>query len=170
MKINFARAAGLAVVGLASLQLGACATIVRGTKQKFTIESSPPAAKATTSLGVTCTTPCTLKVDRKTRFTVTVSKDGYETQTVPVGRKVTAEGGTISFGGNWIIGGAIGMGIDAGTGAMFDLWPNPLVVTLKPTGDAVAAPAAAPAPAAAEAPAAAPAEAAAAAPATPSAE
>jgi hypothetical protein len=146
MKFNFARAAGLAVLGLVSLQLGACATIVRGTKQKFTIESSPPAAKAETSLGVTCTTPCTLKVDRKTRFSVTVSKDGYETQTVPVGRKVTAEGGTISFGGNWIIGGAIGMGIDAGSGAMFDLWPNPLVVTLKPKADAPAA-----APAAAEA-------------------
>lgn len=151
MKINIARAAGLAVVGLASLQLGACATIVRGTKQKFTIESSPPAAKATTSLGVTCTTPCTFKADRKTRFTVTVSKDGYETQTVPVGKKVTAEGGTISFGGNWIIGGAIGMGIDAGSGAMFDLWPNPLVVTLKPASEAAAVPAA---PAAAEAPAA----------------
>ena len=136
MTIKLARAAGLAVLGLASLQLGACATIVRGTKQKFTIESSPPAAKAETSLGVTCTTPCTLKVDRKTRFTVTVSKDGFETQTVKVGRKVTAEGGTISFGGNWIIGGAIGMGIDAGSGAMFDLWPNPLVVTLAPQSSA----------------------------------
>lgn len=151
MTIKLARAAGLAVLGLASLQLGACATIVRGTKQKFTIESSPPAAKAETSLGVTCTTPCTVKVDRKTRFTVTVSKDGFETQTVKVGRKVTAEGGTISFGGNWIIGGAIGMGIDAGSGAMFDLWPNPLVVTLAPKTEAPAAPVAASVPA--EAPA-----------------
>lgn len=139
MAFNFARAAGLAVLGLASMHLGACATIVRGTKQKFTIQSVPPAAEAKTSLGDSCTTPCTLKVDRKTRFTVTVAKDGYEPQTVPVGRKVTSEGGIISFGGNWIIGGAIGMGIDAGTGAMFDLWPNPLLVTLKPKGEAPAA-------------------------------
>lgn len=151
MKINLARAAGLAVLGLASLQLGACATVVRGTKQKFTIESSPPAAKATTSLGVECTTPCTFKTDRKHRFTVTVSKEGYETQTVPVGRHMTKEGGIITFGGNWIIGGAIGMGVDASSGAMFDLWPNPLHVRLKPKSDAAAA-----APAPAEAPSAEP--------------
>ena len=152
MKINLARAAGLAVLGLASLQLGACATVVRGTKQKFTIQSSPPAAEAKTSLGVTCTTPCTFKTDRKTRFTVTVSKDGYETQTVPVGRHMTKDGGIITFGGNWVIGGAIGMGIDATSGAMFDLWPNPLIVTLKPKGEVAATAPAAPAePSAAEA-------------------
>ena len=154
MKINLVRAAGLAVLGLASLQLGACATVVRGTKQKFTIESTPPAAKATTSLGVECTTPCTFKTSRKERFTVTVSKDGYETQTVPVGRHMTKEGGIITFGGNWIIGGAIGMGVDASSGAIFDLWPNPLHVTLKPKADVAAAAPAAPAEApAADAPA-----------------
>jgi hypothetical protein len=34
--------------------------------------------------------------------------------------------------GNVIVGGIIGAGIDAGTGAMLNLVPNPVVLTLEP--------------------------------------
>lgn len=34
--------------------------------------------------------------------------------------------------GNLLLGGAIGMGVDAGTGAYRSLYPNPVSVTLEP--------------------------------------
>ncbi|MBI1405424.1 MAG: PEGA domain-containing protein [Caulobacter sp.] len=144
------RTVKLAALALAATHVSACATILRTDSEKFTIESSPPGAEATTSLGVTCTTPCTFKAKRKDRFTVTVSKDGYEPVTAEVGRKLASGGGTTTFLGNAIAGGAIGVGVDFATGAPYDLYPNPLVITLKPLGQAAepvaeAAPAEAPA-------------------------
>ncbi|MBX3479346.1 MAG: PEGA domain-containing protein [Caulobacter sp.] len=132
------RTFGLAALALAATQVSACATILRTDSQKFTIESSPPGAEAKTSLGVTCTTPCTFKAKRKDRFSVTVSKDGYEPVTTEIGRKLAGGGGTTTFLGNAIAGGAIGVGVDFATGAPYDLYPNPLVVELKPVGAAPA--------------------------------
>lgn len=151
MSIVANRAAKLAVIGLLAVQASACATIIRGTDEKFTIESSPPGAEAVTSLGVTCTTPCTFKAQRKDRFEVTLTKEGYETVTASVGRKLSKGGGTTTFLGNAIAGGAIGVGVDFATGAPYDLWPNPLVIELKPIAAPTVAPAAEAAPA--EAPA-----------------
>lgn len=148
------RAAGLAALALAATQVSACATIVRGSEQNFTIESSPPGAQAKTSLGITCTTPCTFKAKRKTPFSVTISKDGFEDQTADVGRKLGKGGVTTGFVVNAIMVGPAGAGVDFGTGAIWDLTPNPLVIELKPLGAAqsTAEPAAESAPA--EAPAA----------------
>ena len=124
-------AQALALTGLA-VTLPACATITRGTTQQFTIESSPPNALATTSNGFRCeSTPCTLRMPRKDGFTVTVSKDGYVPATRTVTSSVSGGGGT-AMAGNILVGGLIGMGVDATSGAMNDLSPNPLVVTLEP--------------------------------------
>lgn len=121
----------VALTGL-TMTLPACATITRGTTQQFTIESSPPGALATTSNGFRCeTTPCTLRMPRKDAFTVTVTKDGYVTETRAVTSGVSGTGGT-AMAGNILVGGIIGIGIDATSGAMNDLTPNPMVVTLQP--------------------------------------
>ncbi len=121
----------LALAGL-SVSLPACATITRGTTQQFTIESSPPGALATTSNGFRCeSTPCTLRMPRKDAFTVTISREGYVTETRSVTSGVSGGGGT-AMAGNILVGGLIGMGVDATSGAMNDLTPNPLVVTLQP--------------------------------------
>jgi hypothetical protein len=52
-------------------------------------------------------------------------------------------GGGAGFAGNILAGGLIGMGVDATSGAMNDLMPNPLHVDLLPVAPvvAVAAPA-----------------------------
>jgi hypothetical protein len=122
--------AALLCVGLSSL--GACATITRGTTQQVTVESSPPGAAVRTTTGFTCeATPCTFKMPRKEGFNVTISKDGYKPATVTVESKV-AGGGAAGFAGNIIAGGVIGMGVDATSGAMQDLVPNPVSVTLEP--------------------------------------
>ena len=54
----------LAICGLAavSMLLPACATVTRGTSQKYAIESTPAQADVALSTGQTCVTPCKLKL------------------------------------------------------------------------------------------------------------
>ncbi len=116
--------------------LGGCATITRGTTTQFTIDSSPPAAQATTSTGFYCAaTPCTFRVPLKDSFIVTVSKVGYTSSQTKVSPSL-AEAGTAGFLGNALVGGVIGAGVDIGSGAMMDLKPNPLHVDLQPVAPA----------------------------------
>lgn len=62
---------------------------------------------------------------------MTVSKPGYVPQTVKVESKIGGTGGT-AMAGNAILGGVIGLGVDAGTGAYNSLYPNPVSVHLVP--------------------------------------
>lgn len=125
---------GVRAVALAAaaLTLPACATVTRGTSQNFTVESTPPGARVVTSNGFECAaTPCTFRMPRKPGFTATISMNGYVTQEVTVESSISSGGGT-AMAGNLIIGGVIGGVVDASSGAMNDLNPNPLHVTLVP--------------------------------------
>lgn len=114
---------------LAASSLSACATVIRGTKQKFAIVSVPPGADVELSTGVTCVTPCHLKLKRKTPFTATIKKEGYQTATVAVESKFN---GAAAGAGNILLGGVIGAVVDSGNGSMRALKPNPIEVTLVP--------------------------------------
>ncbi|MBT3626197.1 MAG: PEGA domain-containing protein [Gammaproteobacteria bacterium] len=114
--------------------VGGCASITRGTSESFVIETVPAGANVTLSTGLTCTSPCSLKVKRRGDFVVTIKKDGYETITSTVTSSIDGGGGA-AMAGNVLLGGIIGAGIDAGTGAMHSHRPNPLVVTLNPEAD-----------------------------------
>jgi len=126
-------------VVLAAASLSACATITRGTQEKFAITSDPDGATVEMTNGLRCTTPCKMKVNRKSDFVVKVAKEGYEPAEVRVQGKV--KGGGVAGGvlGNAIFGGLIGAGVDASTGAMLNLTPNPVQVKLKPLSQAVTA-------------------------------
>ncbi len=116
----------------AVLPLGACATVTRGTTNQVTMASEPPGAEARTSLGHQCpTTPCTIEVPRSSQFIATFSKPGYRDAQVPVSTRV-AGSGAAGFAGNILIGGIVGMGVDAATGATLEHFPNPVVGTLEP--------------------------------------
>lgn len=146
---NIIKSCGLAA---AVISLSACATVTRGTSQKFNIESSPSQAEVALSNGQQCITPCQLKLKRKPGFTATVKKPGYQTQTVTVESKL-AGGGAVAGAGNLILGGVVGGIVDGTNGSMNNLTPNPLRIILVPVvGMAPVEPAAT-----AEAPAAAPA-------------
>lgn len=132
------RLGGVAIV---TLLLPACATVTRGTQQSYLIESVPPEADVALSTGVKCKTPCRLKLKRKQEFTATFTKEGYETAQAKVESKISTGGG-VAAAGNVLMGGVIGGVIDGTNGSMNDLTPNPLVVRLKPVGQAAdAAPA-----------------------------
>jgi hypothetical protein len=68
---------------------------------------------------------------RNADITVSVAKEGYETQIVPLTKDIPATGAA-GFAGNILAGGLIGMGVDAATGAATDHKPNPVIVTLQP--------------------------------------
>lgn len=126
------RTAALAAVALlAALLSTGCATITRGSTEAFVIETKPAGAEAKLSNGLYCTTPCSIKVKRRGDFVVTLTKKGYETVTATVTSSVDG-GGAAGMAGNVILGGIIGAGVDAGTGAMHSHKPNPLVVELVP--------------------------------------
>lgn len=125
MRVLFALAAAAALAG--------CATVTRGTTDQIQIQSEPSGANVRTSLSQTCVTPCTLQVGRKDEFTVSFEKPGYAPQEVQV-RTQIAGSGAAGFAGNILVGGVVGMGVDAATGATLEHVPNPVRVTLLPIG------------------------------------
>lgn len=112
------------------LPLVGCATVTRGTTQAFTVQTTPVGATVSLSNGERCESPCTLTLKRKYPFAVEICKVGYATVNTQVVSQVSGAGGT-AMAGNVLLGGLIGAGVDAGSGAMKDLRPNPLAVTLE---------------------------------------
>jgi hypothetical protein len=76
-------------------------------------------------------TPCTLQFNRKDEFTVTASKPGYHSAEMSVSTRI-AGGGAAGFAGNILVGGVVGMGVDAATGATLEHYPNPVMLDLVP--------------------------------------
>ncbi|WIG50959.1 MAG: hypothetical protein OJF48_001876 [Afipia sp.] len=70
---------------------------------------------------------------------MSIAKQGYEPQVIPLTKEVTGSGGA-TFVGNVLLGGVVGMGVDAVTGAAQDHKPNPVIVTLQPTAPPPPAP------------------------------
>jgi hypothetical protein len=77
--------------------------------------------------------PCALKVPRRSEFDLSIYKAGFKTARIRVTNRVSGQGGA-AVAGNVLVGGIIVAGVDAGTGAMLDLVPNPVVVALEPAG------------------------------------
>ena len=121
----------IVLVVLAPMGLGGCASVTRGWSEQMQINSQPEGAEVRTSLNQQCVTPCTLTVQRKDEFSVSFAKPGYQPQTVQVTTRV-AGGGAAGFAGNILVGGIIGMGVDAASGATLEHFPNPVVAVLQP--------------------------------------
>jgi hypothetical protein len=107
-----------AVLTACGLMLSACGAGINdylpgslgsGGQVHLELNSQPAGATATTSLGPSCKTPCTVDVPAANEVAVTFALDGYQPQTVPVKPK-PAEG---TFG--------------SGT-----LTPNPVMAQLEP--------------------------------------
>jgi hypothetical protein len=126
--IRFSGAAAVALL------LPACATVTRGTKETYIIESTPSAAEVTLSTGETCVTPCKLKLKRKEEFTARFAKAGYQSAEAQVESKFKGGGG-VAAAGNVLIGGVIGAVLDGTNGSLMDLTPNPLRIKLIPAAE-----------------------------------
>ena len=120
-----------AAFAAASMSLCACATVTRGTHTAWEVQTTPPGATVKTTNGMSCdSTPCSLRMERKSDFSATISKPGYKSVNVQVHHKVSGSGGA-GMAGNVLVGGLIGAGVDVASGAMLDLTPNPVVLALE---------------------------------------
>jgi hypothetical protein len=124
------------IVGIVALCAiaGGCASVTRGTTENLSIVSTPSGAEATISgldVPTACVTPCAVVVKRNAEISVSFQKEGYEPQVVQLTKEIPPAGAA-GFAGNALIGGLIGVGVDAVTGAATDHKPNPVAVTLEP--------------------------------------
>ena len=109
----------------ASTMLSGCATIVKGTTQVIPISSDPTGARVTIDSTPAGTTPTTVTLSRKQNHMVVIEKEGYALESVAVTKSM---GGAVA--GNIIAGGFIGWGVDAMSGAQYNLAPNTISVRL----------------------------------------
>jgi hypothetical protein len=117
---------------LASLVfISGCASVTRGTKDTLVVETDPVGANVRLSTGQTGKTPTSFQLPRKNALDVFIEKEGYEPITVHVSSQISGRG-SVGMAGNVLVGGVIGVGVDALTGASKDLKPNPIKVTLVP--------------------------------------
>ena len=107
----------LALVVLSAL-LSGCASTLHGTTQEVGFRSIPSGATVAVS-GQSATTPTKLKLSRSQDHAVTFTKDGHPEQKVFLKQKLSG-----AFYGNLALGGIIGMAIDMGNGAAYDLAPG----------------------------------------------
>ena len=119
----------LCLVGMLPM-VSACASITQGTRDALLLRTDPEGASAMTSNGYSCAeTPCAIEVPKKQGFTVTFEKDGCEPKSVNVITRMSKSGGA-AVAGNVLVGGIIGLGVDAATGAAKELVPNPVEAKL----------------------------------------
>ena len=115
---------------LAALSLVAgCATIVTGSTQTLTINTTPSGATVTlngNNLGVT---PMSIEVKRPEteRSVFRFEKEGYKPLELPVARSMNTW-----WLGNIITGGVFGSTTDYASGAMYEYQPGLIQVTLEP--------------------------------------
>jgi len=120
-----------------------CASVTRGTTENISISTTPAGATADFSgleIPTACVTPCVVQAKRNADITVTINKEGYQPQIIPLTKEIPGSGAA-GFAGNILLGGLVGMGVDAATGAAQDHKPNPVIVTLQPVGRGPARPA-----------------------------
>lgn len=116
-------------VMLLGLALSGCATVTRGTTENLRVQSEPEGASVELSSGQTCRTPCDLELKRKNDYTLYVHREGFQDSEIRVESKVGGAGAA-GMAGNVLIGGIIGAGVDAFSGATNSLKPNPVHVHL----------------------------------------
>ena len=103
----------------------ACASITQGTTQTVSVQTEPPGALCNVSrngetLGIINPTPGSLTVSKSSSaLNVRCERPGYQTGLTTVPSSLNA-----MTAGNIILGGVVGLGIDAATGAMNQYPPN----------------------------------------------
>lgn len=114
------------IMSLLCTLLPGCASIVHGTRQKIAVATNP--AGATISDGESSVqSPGTLNLKRNQDYILTITKPGYETETVKITHVISG-----AVAGNLLAGGFIGWGVDAVSGAQWRLEPETITVNLRP--------------------------------------
>jgi hypothetical protein len=99
------------------LPVANCATITRGSKDVLEIRTDPAGAAVQTSNGFSCgSAPYATKMPLRSEFVGDITKPGCKPMQVNVTHK-TAGDGAAGVSENVLVGGVIGLAVDAGTDA-----------------------------------------------------
>jgi hypothetical protein len=131
---------GLPKLIIGTLVLTSCAAVTTGTTQSLTVASEPSGAQckllrgdSATVVGVINQTPSTLRIDKSSQLMIIeCTKEGHE-----VSRAYLEPDFQAMTLGNAIIGGGIGLMVDAASGAMAK-YPENTTVTMTPSSFATA--------------------------------
>ena len=127
---RIARLGLLAATALSILVLPACATILGGGKlQRVGFASTPAGATVTVDGRSVGTTPATISLARKEAAVVEISLPGYQTHEVLLDKSINGW-----FWANILLGGLIGMAVDAVSGSMYKLSPEQIEAQLVAAG------------------------------------
>jgi uncharacterized protein YceK len=96
-----------------------CASIVSGTTQPISFNSTPAGATVLVNGADMGKTPVTLQLKRNQNYAVGINLDGYKPETMDIKRGLNGW-----VWGNIIFGGLIGVVIDAASGSMYKLTPD----------------------------------------------
>lgn len=116
----------LLVLALSVSAMTGCATIVSGTTQTITFNSSPPGAEVKIDGAVVGVTPVTTEVSRKARGVVEISKEGHKPQHMQLSKKLNP-----MFFGNFLAGGSFGSTTDGTSGAIHEYKQDAFYATLE---------------------------------------
>lgn len=112
---------------LMALSFTSCATIVNGTTQRIPVSSDPIGAHVfVDGVRIGCT-PVNVELKRKYDHLITISKAGYEDESIRVEPVISG-----AVAGNIVAGGFIGWGVDAVNGSQYRLIPEVVQVRLRP--------------------------------------
>jgi len=120
------------VVKALALSTGACATVVEGTSQEISVSTTPPGASCDflrngALIGAVPSTPGIVTVSKEqASITVTCEKEGH----LAASEVLSAEFGGTTLG-NILLGGVIGVAIDAASGAN-NKYPDSVSLALPP--------------------------------------
>ena len=118
----------LVLIAVASTPfMSGCATVLKGTHQEIPVASEPSNAAVLVDGVRQGNTPIKLNLARKGNYVVTLALADHETESITINRSM---GGAVA--GNIVAGGLIGWGVDAGTGAQYNLNPNSINIRLRP--------------------------------------
>jgi uncharacterized protein YceK len=115
----------VAVAASVLVAVSGCATIIHGTTEKVGFSSTPAGATVSVDGINSGTTPTFAQLKRSTDHTVIIDLPGYEKSSFIIESKLSGW-----FFGNILIGGVIGIVVDAISGGMYRLTPTELAATL----------------------------------------
>jgi hypothetical protein len=108
---------------------GGCASIIDGTTQEVSFNSTPDGATVTLDGRVIGKTPVSISIKKKSGQALVFSKDGYKTVTMQLETRMNSW-----FWGNIILGGVIGSTTDGISGAINEYSPSQYMITLQQEG------------------------------------
>lgn len=106
--------------------LSGCATMVNGTSQKIIATSMPSGATILVDGKKEFTTPTKLRLERRRDHELVFSKEGYKNETVKIMHVISE-----AVGGNTLLFGPVGWGIDALNGCQYKLVPDKVHIDMR---------------------------------------